>query len=229
MKKIHRFLVQENLDKTNIVIENVDLVHILRNVLKFEVGESCILFSDSSDDYLSEITQIEKNNISFKLISKIPKKNVPHNITACISISKRNTFELVVQKLTEIGVYRIIPVISDRTIKNSINLERLQKISNEALEQSGGSKVVQISEPVSLKESLEVTKDLKCIYFDIEGSVYNKGTENVECFYIGPEGGWSEEDKSMFADYQINSYKLGDMVMRTETASIVCGFKLIWD
>ncbi|MCC7436724.1 16S rRNA (uracil(1498)-N(3))-methyltransferase [Candidatus Nomurabacteria bacterium] len=229
MKKIHRFLTTENLSDHNNSIKDKDLVHIIKNVLKFDVGEICIFFFDGSEDYLSEITEIKKDSVSFRTISKIPKKNIPKNITACISITKRDTFEIVVQKLTEIGVNKIIPILSGRTVKQALKIDRLQKISEEALEQSGGSNVVNILDPISLEECLNQTKDMSCIYFDIEGEKYQKQDLKELAFYIGPEGGWNDEDKALFSKYNVKSYKLGETVLRAETASIVCGYKLLWD
>lgn len=229
MKKIHRFLLKDEITSLSRTSEDKDLVHIIRNVLKIEPGEKCIFFSDRSDDYLSNITEVKKDIVSFEVISTISKKKILKNITACISITKRDNFELVVQKLTELGVKTILPIISDRTIKQSLKTDRLQKISDEALEQSGGSSVVYIEEPISLKEALEKTKELKSIYFDMESPKFEKQSENNLAFYIGPEGGWSENDLELFKEYKIDSYSLGETVLRAETASIICAYKLLWD
>lgn len=229
MKKIHRFLVTEIPNGPSITIEGKDLVHLIKNVLKLSVGETCIVFADGSDDYISSIKSIEKDSIVLTVQSISPKKNIPKKITACVSITKRDSFELIVQKLTELGIQNIVPIISDRTVKQALRIDRLQKISDEALEQSGGSKRVIISEPESLEKSLSSRKNISKCYFDIEGGIYKKMTDIESAFYIGPEGGWSEEDKKMFEEYSVNSYKLGETVLRAETAAIVCGYKLLWD
>ncbi len=229
MKKVHRFLVKTPISGTDIFIEEPEMVHLIKNVLKFNTEERCILFNDKGDDHLSTIKEISKDKISLKVESIIPKKEILKNITACISITKRDTFELVVQKLTELGVKTILPIISDRTIKQSLKTDRLQKISDEALEQSGGSNIVYIEEPISLKEALERTKGLKSVYFNMESPKFEKQSENDLAFYIGPEGGWSENDINLFKEYEIASYSLGETVLRAETASIVCAYKLLWD
>ncbi len=158
MKKIHRFLVTKVPNEPSVVIEDKDLVHLIKNVLKLSVGEICIVFADGGDDYLSTIKSIEKSSVTLAVQSISPKKHIPKKITACVSITKRDSFELIVQKLTEVGIQNIVPIISDRTVKQALRIDRLQKISDEALEQSGGSKRVTISEPESLEKSLSSRK-----------------------------------------------------------------------
>lgn len=229
MKKIHRFLIKEIPTSTSFEVDERELVHLIKDVLKLKVNEECILFSDGSDDYLSLITNITKNTISFNTKSILNKKIIPKNLRACISIPKRDSFELIVQKLTEIGVKEIIPIVSDRTIKQSLKLDRLQKISDEALEQSGGSWRVKISEPLSLKDSLSSIGASAVVYFDISGEKNINITETDLTFYIGPEGGWSDNDLEIFRNHNIPSYKLAETVLRSETASIIAGYKLLWD
>lgn len=210
-------------------LDDKELVHLMKNVLKLSVGESCIVFCDNSDDYLCLIKDINKTAILLQRQSTVPKKAIPKNIIACISITKRDSFEIVVQKLTEIGIQEIVPIISDRTIKQSLRIDRLQKISDEALEQSGGAKVVKISKPETLEKVLELHKNLAQCYFDIEGKENIENSNNDMVFYVGPEGGWSGQDKDLFSKYKVPAYTLGTTTLRAETASIVCGYKLLWD
>lgn len=202
----------------------------MKNVLKLEIGEACIVFADDSDDYLSTISSfLEKDKIGLDVQSTIPKKIIPKNITACLSITKRDNFELVVQKLTELGVHTIVPIISDRTIKQALRIDRLQKISDEALEQSGGSHRVKISEPMSLESSLLKNKELPKYCFDMDGEKLVAGGSLESVFYIGPEGGWSDEEKKIFKEHGAKVCSLGETVLRAETATIVAGYKLLWD
>lgn len=227
MKKLHRFLLQERPNGNKVVVTDVGAVHLINNVLKLAIGERCILFSSGSGDYVCRITELTKKSISLDIESINEKLVISKHITACISITKRDNFELVVQKLTEIGVQKIVPIISDRTIKQSLRLDRLQKISDEALEQCGGSTVVQICEPISLKESLEANKDASQCYFDIEGESNVEPKNIASVFYIGPEGGWSDADKILFKSHSTKAYKLGSTILRTETAAIVAAYTLL--
>jgi 16S rRNA (uracil1498-N3)-methyltransferase len=227
MKKIHRFLIPSLFKDQVFSIKEKDFVHQIKNVLKFSVGEEVVLFAPFSNDFKCKITDLEKDSASFEVLEEIEKIKIPKPITACISIVKKDNFELITQKLTELGVSTLIPIVSDRTIKQSLNMERLKKISVEALEQSGHSNKINILKPISLKESLEENKDKTCIYFDIEGKAMNANLD-VDCFYIGPEGGWSDKDKNIFKKYNALPYQLGQSVLRAETASIVASDRLIW-
>ncbi|MEK7227845.1 MAG: RsmE family RNA methyltransferase [Patescibacteria group bacterium] len=228
MKKLHRFLLKETPSGDSISITDTEIVHLMSHVLKLNAGEICVLFASGSDDYECKITEISKKTVSLSVVGKNKKQIVPKNITACISITKRDNFELVVQKLTELGVQNIVPILSDRTIKQSLRLDRLQKISDEALELSGGSDRVNITLPLSLKEALEVHKSKEQYYFDIDGESYKKTEVSDLVFYIGPEGGWSDSDKEIFNKYNAKSCKLGNTVLRAETAAIVAAYTLIW-
>ena len=228
MKKIHRFLIKEIPTEQSFVLADKELVHLIKNVLKLSIGESCIVFCDESDDYLCLIKKIDKAGIILEKQSTSPRKIIPKKVIACISVLKKDNFELVVQKLTEIGVQEIVPILSGRTVKQSVGIDRLQKISDEALEQSGGSKRVKIYSPETLEKSLESHKSLVQCYFDIEGAKNIENSNDSIVFYIGPEGGWSDEDKVLFNKYKVSAYTLGTTVLRAETASIICGYKLLW-
>jgi 16S rRNA (uracil1498-N3)-methyltransferase len=228
MKKIHRFLISEAPKTSSFVLEDKEVVHLINNVLKLKKGEECIFFVDGSDDYLCSISEINKKSISLKIEKQIPNKSPKKIVTACISIVKKDNFELIVQKLTELGVSFIVPIISDRTIKQSLRIDRLQKISDEALEQSGRSKRVLINDPLSLKNALEKFKNSKQYYFDIGGEKIKEQNFDDIVFYVGPEGGWSEEESKLFEQHNIKKYKLGDTILRAETAAIVGAYNLLW-
>ncbi len=228
MKKIHRFLISEAPNTSPFILEDKETVHLIKNVLKLKSKEECIFFADGSDDYLCDILEINKKGISLEIKDQIKNKESKKVLTACISIVKKDNFELIVQKLTELGVQAIVPIISDRTVKQSLRIDRLQKISDEALEQSGRSKRVMINEPLSLKNALEKFKNIKQYYFDMGGEKLSEQKFDTAVFYIGPEGGWSEEEILLFEQNKIKKYKLGDTILRAETATIAGAYNLLW-
>lgn len=229
MKKIHRFLIKEPIKGASIEVDDPSTIHIIKNVLKLSIGEECIVFNDKGNDYLSSIVSVDKKLVTLKVLSTVEKKNIPKNITACISIIKHDNFELIVQKLTEIGIQTIVPIVSDRTVKQSIRIDRLQKISDEALEQSGGSSRVLIKEPQTLENALKERANLSQYCFEFTGEKLASTNEKEAVFYIGPEGGWSNSDLQLFKDYGAHFCSLGDKVLRAETATIIAGYKLLWD
>lgn len=228
MKKQHRFLINKLPATEHFSVSEKELVHLIKNVLKLSVGETCRLFCAGSDDVLVTITNIEKEAIAFKTLSTEPKVQIPCIVSAALCITKRDTFELTVQKLTELGVKTIIPIISDRTIKQSIRIERLQKISDEAVEQSGHSQKVFIGEPQTLEATLTENSTIDSFYFDTDTKEGLPSKNKVVCFYIGPEGGWSDREKELFKAHNVSPATLGDTVLRAETAAIVAAYTLIW-
>ena len=228
MKKLHRFLIKEIPRGEQVHINDTAIVHLMNHVLKLAVGEQCIVFADGSNDYVGTIDEIHKHAVTLAINGTTPKKQIPKKIIACVSITKRDSFELVVQKLTELGVHTIIPIISDRTVKQSLRLDRLQKISDEALEQSGGSTRVHITEPQPLEETLEQLKAIPLYCFDMDGGKYTHTLDTEIAFYVGPEGGWSDSEKALFKQHNTLTISLGGTILRAETATIVALHTLLW-
>lgn len=222
-KKLHRFIVE----KISGRIEDTRFVHQTHHVLKLRAGEKIILFEDGGFDVEAEIKVITKKEVQLEILGPKEKKSIEQKyLIAAISISKGSTFELIVQKLTELGVREIIPVITSRTVKQSVRLDRLQVISDEALEQSGGKNRVKIFEPRKLEIVLK--------NYPFQSIAFHQGIvagsfqlENKVIMYVGPEGGWSNEDLEIFKKNDVNFLSLGPRILRTETAAIVGAFKLM--
>jgi len=230
-RKTHRFLVQELISPAigeTITINESDIAHQLYSVLKLEPGESIGLFSNGSDTAIGEIILLDKKSFTIKVSGIEPAPLIPRTIIACISIVKGDAFKIIVQKLTEIGVQTIVPIISGRTVKQNVRTDRLQAISDEALEQCGGTARVTISEPVTLAECIEKFP-VQSVVFDplATQSVIPQPAETIAC-YIGPEGGWNEEDEAIIERAQCIHLQITNRVLRTETAAIIGAYTLLW-
>ena len=181
--KIHRFIDDFNLSGKEVEITG-EIAHQMAKVLKLEIGEQVELCDGKGTNVLGKIIKLSKNNV----IVEIPARNASHSEAGGENVSKENTaqksvslfcavlkkenFELVVQKATECGVDKIFPVITTRTIKMGLNMERLQKIAREACEQSGRNFLPEIKPPITFDESLELAKENDInIIFDASGKV----------------------------------------------------------
>ncbi len=142
------------------------------------------------------------------------------------SILKGENFDLVVQKVTELGADHVVPVLCDRTIKKNMNQKRAEKIAIEASEQSGRTSVLKVYEPVTLKKAVE---DFLAIDGDIvvchqRGDSWEDGKKLLKKFplgfLIGPEGGWSEKEEKYFEKMALRKIKFSENVLRAETAAI---------
>ncbi len=226
MKKIHRFLIGNIPSGTTITLDESRCTHQVLQVLKMTVGEPLIIFTDGGPDILTTITTRTKNTITLEKQHTIDPIATPKTVIAAVAIAKGQTFELVVQKLTELGVTTIVPIITTRTVKQSVRIERLQTISDEALEQSGGNARVTIHEPMTLAQCL---KQFPFPSVAFQAGVERKSlpTEGAIVMYVGPEGGWSNNDIDMLDQHEVLWQSLGNHILRTETAAIVGAYTLL--
>jgi len=174
--KIHRFIGDFDLNQKELEFKDKEIVNQINKVLKLKEGENIELSDGKNSNALAVIKQLDKNYISVR-IEKTWKseEQIKNNVTLFCAVLKKENFETVVQKTTECGVSCIVPIISDRTIKTGLNLERLQKIAKEAAEQSGRGSVPEIREPISFEQSLELAdKSNINILFDGSGELFCK-------------------------------------------------------
>lgn len=226
-KKLHRFLIEKIPPEDSWVLNDETVVHQALSILKFKVGESFILFMDQGPDTTVEIIDRDKRSMTVKKIIETESPAPPRTIVAAVSIAKGVSFELAVQKLTEVGVSAIVPLLSERTIKTAVRLDRLQKISNEALELSGGNKRVTLHEPMTLSECFTLFP-YPAFVCDGYGGKTVTNVPDVAVLYVGPEGGWSASDETVFERNSITRLQLGEKVLRTETAAIIGAYTLLW-
>ena len=227
MKKIHRFLIDQYIpSEGNITITNPEVVHIISSVLHIAPGEQVIFFGDGTPDFHTTLTSVTKKVVTGDVVSVFGNYTKPsRELVAAIAITKNN-FDTIVQKLTEIGVHTIVPLISDRVIKKEVRLDRLQKISNEALEQCGGNTVVRITEPLSIEHALLQYGDYIPISFDTEPGQDTTSYGEKTIIFIGPEGGWSDTEREYLKEHT-TVVSLGARILKADTAAIVATYELL--
>lgn len=227
MKKLHRFLVETLPNEDLYTITTPDLVHQIGSVLRYKPGEQCILFAEHADDVVVVIRTITKKHITVSRVETIPARPLPSRyLIAAISVIKRDLFELAVQKLTELGVREIVPIISHRTTTRTLNATRLTAIAREAIEQSGQSILPIIHPPCTLETAL-VQFDAQSVVFDPHQPPMTTPLPESVIYYIGPEGGWSDEDSALFQKRGVVHRSLGTTILRAETAAIVGAYELL--
>jgi len=230
MKKIHRFIFDTDLKET-IQVRDQALLHQWAKVLRFKPGEEIEICDGRSHEAVYKVMSLEKRIAELERIGKVrdntaePKRHV----TLYMAILKREHTELVVQKATECGVSEIVPLVSDRTIKKRAKLERLRDIAKEAAEQSGRGRVPLIHEPLSMKAALAHAEMNAANYFfhtDAERDIFKgvKAGHSRVGLFIGPEGGWSEEEAEQMLTHDLHVVSLGPRILRGETAAIVSIF-----
>jgi len=236
--RLHRFYLKDPIKEDKFDISDKELIHQWRNVFRYNVGSQVILFDGGGFDYLVMITSLRSQGATVEVIEKKNNLNtVKMNLWLCVSLIKKDNFDLVVQKATELGVSHIIPVLCERSEKKDLKLERLRKIATEASEQSGREGVPKIYNIVELENllNLELIEDnvlpKNKIVLHIDGKYIGdflaKNSIKDLMVFIGPEGGWSGKEIKSFSDNGIPSISLSTQILRAETASIAVSSLLL--
>lgn len=217
--RLHRFFIKDGVGTR---ITDGATINQWRKVFRFGSGDKVILFDDSGFEYVATIARFYEDGAEVTLDEKRAGIIPSREIWLCMSIIKKDNFEWVVEKATELGVTHIVPVISGRTEKKALNMERLRSIAKEASEQSGRANIPIVHEAVALADSFAVISNVTEKYVCDTGEVIGKisGSAASIALYIGPEGGWDDADKALFVENKITSISLGALVLRAETAAI---------
>lgn len=223
---MHRFYVHHELPTEGVLLmHDAEILHQMRDVLKLKAGESVLLFNGTGFDFEFLIKKLEHNHVFGHVVRKIRNERVlPRRVALYQSLVKKNNFELIVAKCTELGVAEFCPFLSARSVKKGIPRERIEKILKESTEQCGGDIIPTLKSPVSFAEAVKaLPKDEANILFDPQGKKWQyradgAGKTNI---FIGPEGGFTEEELKIFLDTGRKVYSLGPRILRSETAAIV--------
>ncbi|MFH0891064.1 MAG: RsmE family RNA methyltransferase [Candidatus Liptonbacteria bacterium] len=228
--KTHRFIGNFALEDTRVDVSDPDLVHQIRDVLRLGPGEEIILGNGKGGSVLVKIVELGPSGVVFETIRPIDENSEPvRRVVLFASIIKKDNFEFLVQKATEAGASEIVPIISERTVKLGLSVDRLKKIAKEAAEQSGRVTVTIIHEPRSLEESLTMADKLNLkLFFDGRGgnwqgkTILNRiGKKETIGVFVGPEGGWTEKEINLAKSLKFQLVSLGKLTLRAETAALI--------
>jgi 16S rRNA (uracil1498-N3)-methyltransferase len=197
--------------------------HYVTKVMRIKIGETFSLFN-SSGEWETKILTLSKSIVEFNITKQLRQKESTKEMWLAFSPIKSNYFNFMIQKATELGVTKFIPIIFDRTIVRKINKERLEKVIIEAAEQSNRINVPSIEEPQSLKYFLS-NKKKDLIFTDLNSQNkkidLEKLTSNPTCIIIGPEGDFSEEEREQILAFEgVQPIKINENILRSETAVI---------
>ncbi len=230
-----RFFVKpENILSDSIIIDGDDMKHI-KNVLRLRCNDIITLCDGAGNDYTARIKKFESNLIYTDIIEK--RKNTtepPVEVVLFQGIPKSDKMDLIIQKGVELGVSRIVPVITERTVvvlktekDKESKIKRWQRIAMEAAKQSNRGIIPKVDLPLDFKKALESSAqmDLGIIPYEkenaksLKGVLKNFNAKSIAVF-IGPEGGFSQKEMDEAANAGMISVTLGPRILRTETAGI---------
>ena len=200
--------------------------HYIKDVMRLKIGDKLSIFN-TFGEWNAVIESYEKNGVKIKVKEKVRDKDNEKNIWLAFSPIKQNPLNFIIQKGTELGVQKFIPILSERTTVREINTERIKKIIIEASEQSNRISVPEINKPESLKKFLsQFPKKGTLIFCDINSNQNNlkdilKNVEGPICILIGPEGDFSENERKIIVNLnQTCSISLAKNILKAETAAL---------
>ena len=221
---IIRLYHPENILENSTSLLSKEHTHYLVNVMRAKRGAN-VNFFNKNGEWLSEIVFLEKDRVEVKFLSKIKENTNTHNIELAICLVKKNAMEIILQKATELGIRKIIPIISERTEVKEINFERANKIVIEATEQSNQLEPPEISKILKLKDFLNINTNKKIFFADINSdySLEKKDFKEGETVtvLVGPEGDFSPTERELILNGSTTvAFSLSKNILRTDTAVI---------
>ena len=219
----------------------------LRTVLRVEVGDHIRLFDGLGSEWEVEVDHVGKVTVSTTLISAVQPVPEPSvGVTMLLGLAKPERIELAIQKCTELGVVRFVPVTSERVQGGNTGtpspkrLERWQRIAIEAAEQSGRATVPTVEAPVSVLEAVKQaveTQPVLCMWEEVaDGSLslrtalkHLEGTSSHIAALIGPPGGFSGDEAAAIRQAGASLVTLGPRVLRSETAAVAVMSAILYE
>jgi 16S rRNA (uracil1498-N3)-methyltransferase len=221
--KIHRFFLEDKIgDKDSLIISSESMVNQMKNVFRFVEGDQVMFFDNSGFDFVFKISGYEKDTIKLSRVEIRENAVLPYRETYLFaSLVKKDNFEWIAQKATELGVSHIIPIVSERSEKKDLNSDRIQKIIIEAAEQCGRGTLPVLYGVTDLESALRNYGHVKSLAWDpCSVKFVSQDLVSILGSYIGPEGGWSQQELDLFARHGIHLRSLGPQVLKSETAVV---------
>jgi len=200
--------------------------HYLVNVMRCKAGQQILLFNGINGEWLAEITAADKKACMVSLLNQTRSQENEPDVWLLFAPLKKDRTDFLIEKATELGVSRLVPVITKRTQSGRLNIERLQATATESAEQSRRLGVPEIVEPASFDKIIaDWPQTRRLIYLDETGKgqplaqVLNENTDNLG-FWIGPEGGFSADELDALGNLTFSvAADLGPRILRAETAA----------
>ena len=197
--------------------------HYLVKVMRVKENEVFSLFNKNGE-WEAKVLEISKSIVEFKITKQLRQKENFKELWLAFSPIKSNYQNFMIQKATELGVTKFLPIIFDRTIVRKINKERVEKVIIEATEQSNRINVPLIEDPQSLESFLK-NKNMDLIFTDLNSKNNKIDTDQITskpiCVLIGPEGDFSENERQEILKFKgVQPIKINENILRSETAVI---------
>jgi 16S rRNA (uracil1498-N3)-methyltransferase len=199
--------------------------HYLVGVMRLKVGDPVLLFDDVTGEWLAEAREVRKRDLTVEIVHRLREREAVPDLWLCAAPIKKGRIDWVAEKACELGVARLLPVLTRRTIVDRLNLDRLGAHMVEAAEQCGRTALPQLSEPVKLAALLRDWDAARTLYFADESggepaAAAMRARPGPAAILIGPEGGFTPEERDAIrATPGAVGIALGPRILRAETAA----------
>ena len=197
--------------------------HYLTKVMRLKIGDNFSLFNNNGE-WQTKILNVSKFTVEFIVTKQLRQKENIKELWLAFSPIKSNYFNFMIQKATELGVTKFLPIIFDRTVVRKINKDRLSKVIIESSEQSNRLVIPTIEDPKTLDEFLNLN-NFQLIFTDLNSKntkiKSSMMSDKPVCIIIGPEGDFSESERQKILSYKdVQAIKINENILRSETAVI---------
>jgi 16S rRNA (uracil1498-N3)-methyltransferase len=196
----------------------------LGNVMRLKEGDQLLLFDGTTGEWLAEIAEAGKKRMALSVVEPTALQEAVPDLWLAFAPVKKGRVDWLVEKAVELGVARLVPVITQRTIVDKLNLDRMRAHIVEAAEQCGRTSLAEISEPVKLDAFLSSRDSERRLYFADETggeSATDAFSPGAALILTGPEGGFTPDEASAIrAAPNARAISLGPRILRAETAAL---------
>ena len=223
-----RLYVKQKLAHKEIIELNDKASHYLNTVMRCETGDSIKCFNATDGEFVAKIENIDKKRTIIKIEEQVRKPSEEGDVWLLFAPLKKDKTDFVIEKAVELGVSKIVPVITARTNSTKVKIERFEAQAIEASEQCERLSVPEIKETVFLKKIIKEWDTTRILFFMDErrqGETAAKAFESLSrkkaALLIGPEGGFDEDERILLEKQPfVKNISLGPRILRAETAAI---------
>lgn len=226
--KLHRFYVGGIHDKWGPLkldhtmwVNDERLINQWLRVLRFRPESQLVLFNDDTER-IYKISKIEfPHSVQLELVTELERVFPAKHVYLLWSLLKKDKNDWVLQKATELGVRNFVPILAERSEKTGFDIERAHKIIVEAAEQCGRADIPEIREPITTSTAVVEYQNTPLFICEQGELAIDATALDDAALLVGPEGGWSDNEKQLFKQHDIPHITLGNFTLRAETASVI--------
>ncbi|GAC1534722.1 MAG: 16S rRNA (uracil(1498)-N(3))-methyltransferase [Herpetosiphon sp.] len=240
-RNTYRFFINPDTIKSDVVsIDDPETVHQLVAVLRLARGQHITILDNTGQSYVVELHHVDNHIVMGMIITSTQPATEPRlNITLHVALLRSERFELVLQKGTELGIRTFIPVVTERSFIRDVDIvstkrDRWMRIIREAAEQSGRAILPDLKTAMQLDEAFHVVSHAGSAILLWEGRgakslrLMNVQASSYISLFSGPEGGWTDKERTSAEEQGIQLATLGPRIFRAETAPIIASAALLF-